>query len=493
MPKRSDETYLNYKGRVIDVISTSFCAAKWYNATIWLGSGATTSCHHPPAHKADLEEIKVNPSALHNTQHKKQMRKLMQEGTRPSECDYCWKMEDMNRDAVSDRTFKTVIYDDADVKALADLPWDADVDLKTLEIAFDRTCNFACSYCNASFSTTWARDIKQNGPYQNLVSDGGAAFQHDGGWAQPHRHSEDNPYIAAFWKWWPRLSETLDELRITGGEPLMSGDVWKLLDYLEEHGIGKMRFALNSNLGAKDELIDNFIAKSRKIGGLDIYTSCEAFGVQAEYIRDGLVWDKWVHNCERMMEEAELRGFHVMMTINGLCLFSITDCFDKMLEWKARYGREKAPSWSVNILRFPSFQSPLALPNEIKDQLREHLRSWFETAKQNPLMSEMERDGIARLIDYLEVVNDPHRNTSSMETRHRDFRSFYEQYDLRRGKDIRAAFPQIVEWFDSIPLTDLGRPQGLVDGDSTKNVSDDLKDVAEQEGWVLNPENENPS
>ena len=35
-----------------------------------------------------------------------------------------------------------------------------DVDLKTLEIAFDGNCNFACSYCNASFSTTWQKDIK---------------------------------------------------------------------------------------------------------------------------------------------------------------------------------------------------------------------------------------------------------------------------------------------------------------------------------------------
>ena len=43
--------------------------------------------------------------------------------------------------------------------------------MKTLEIAFDANCNFACSYCNASFSTQWQNDIKKNGAYQNLVSD----------------------------------------------------------------------------------------------------------------------------------------------------------------------------------------------------------------------------------------------------------------------------------------------------------------------------------
>src|SRR5688572_708084 len=80
----------------LNAISPSMCAAKWYDATIWLYSGKTASCHHPPAHKIDLREIKSNPSAIHNTSHKKDMRKLMQNGKRPKECEYCWKIEDLS-------------------------------------------------------------------------------------------------------------------------------------------------------------------------------------------------------------------------------------------------------------------------------------------------------------------------------------------------------------------------------------------------------------
>ena len=68
----------NYKKEILDKISPSFCAAKWYNATIWLGSGMTTSCHHPLPHKIDLEAIKKNPSAIHNTAQKKEQRRQMQ-------------------------------------------------------------------------------------------------------------------------------------------------------------------------------------------------------------------------------------------------------------------------------------------------------------------------------------------------------------------------------------------------------------------------------
>ena len=43
-----------WRDKHLNSISCSFCAAKWYNATIWLGSGMTTSCHHPLPHKIDV-------------------------------------------------------------------------------------------------------------------------------------------------------------------------------------------------------------------------------------------------------------------------------------------------------------------------------------------------------------------------------------------------------------------------------------------------------
>jgi hypothetical protein len=155
---------LDFKHEILDTKSASFCAAKWYNATIWLGSGQTTSCHHPPAHAIDVEQLKINPSALHNTAKKKDDRRLMLEGKRPTGCEYCWKIEDMGKDAVSDRVYKSKIYPIEALNEAHQTPHTEDVNLRTLEIAFDRTCQFACSYCNPAFSSTWVNDIKRSGP-----------------------------------------------------------------------------------------------------------------------------------------------------------------------------------------------------------------------------------------------------------------------------------------------------------------------------------------
>jgi organic radical activating enzyme len=485
MPKKPYETLIDYRKRVIDTKSKSFCGAKWLNATIWLGSGSTASCHHPPAHNIPLDELKDNHTAIHNTKHKKLMRKMMIEGERPRECEYCWKIEDIGDDKVSDRVFKTIIYKDEELDEIYNKPWDYDAELKTLEISFDRVCNLACSYCNASFSTTWAKDIKKNGAYQNLVSDGAAAFQQDGSWVEPYKNDEENPYIQAFWKWWDTgLSTSLDELRITGGEPLMSGNTWKLLDWFNSQN-SQMRFAINSNLIAKDDIIEKLIEKTKNINQFILYTSCEAVGNHAEYIRE------WKNNLIKILEKGNCRNINIMMTINSLCLFSITDFFDEILEIKSRYGTHL--TMSINLLRFPSFQSPLALPDHIKDYCRINLENWYNKNKDSILLHEHERASIERLIDYLIVVDAPHRRTSNKITLWRDFKSFYKQYDERREKSINI-FPKIlIDWLDQIPETKLDKIQVLVDGNSTKQYEndDELQALAEREGWILKPDSKN--
>jgi organic radical activating enzyme len=439
---------LEFKKSVLDTKSASFCAAKWYNATIWLGSGMTTSCHHPPAHRVDIDKVQQNPKLLHHTSQKKEDRRKMLVGQRPSGCEYCWKIEDMGRDAVSDRVYKSKIYPIEVLDQAFNTPVEQDIDLRTLEIAFDRTCQFACSYCNPAFSSTWVRDIDRNGPYTALVSDGRNHFTHNHSSAQLYRFGETNPYVTAFFEWWESdLHRTLQELRITGGEPLMSGETWKLLDWFRENrGRSTTRLAINSNLGMEYDVIERAIDACEGTP-LDIYTSNEAVGVQAEYIRDGLVYGQWEYNMERIMKGGKLRGLHVMCTINALCLESLPEFLDQLMAWKNQYGQD-FPNFTLNILRFPSFQSPLVLPNKIRMQHRDRLQNWLDQWTNNVMLQEHERNHVQRLIDYLDVVKTPHSEAFDMPKLLNDFREFYTQYDQRRGKNFTETFPNLAKWYN---------------------------------------------
>jgi len=444
--KKETETFLEFKKRVLDTKSASFCGAKWYNATIWLGSGMTTSCHHPLPHKVSVDEVAANPKALHNTTQKKLERLMMQQGQRPAGCEYCWRIEDSSPEAISDRPYKSMIYSEEDLQTAYMSDSNTDFNLKTLEIAFDRTCNFACSYCNPAFSTTWAKDIKQNGPYNNLTSDGRNHFTHGHDSSQLYRVGEENPYVEAFFRWWESdLKNTLQELRITGGEPTMSADFWRLLDWFKENK-SQVKLAINSNLGAKDDLIEKLIAASHDIPYVELYTSCEATGSAAEYIRDGMIWRQWIDNCARIAEQGNFKKFHVMATINGLCLTSIIDFLDMIMISKENYGKDW-PTVTLNILRFPSFQSPLVLPKDYRLSVAREIEKWYIKNSESDRLHEMERQHILRLISYLKSVESPHEGASPIAQLQKDFKLFYSQYDQRRNKNFITTFPQLKDWY----------------------------------------------
>lgn len=118
-------------------------------------------------------------------------------------------------------------------------------------------------------------------------------------------------------------------------------------------------------------------------------------------------------------------------------------------------------SLSLNVLRFPSFQSAAILPKQLKDVYRLKLRNWLTTKLEEnerdmdgvPILQQDERAQIERLIEYLEHVDTPHKNTAEKDMLYNDFKNFYLQYDVRRGKSFRQTFStEFVDFLDSIDV-----------------------------------------
>jgi hypothetical protein len=184
---------------------------------------------------------------------------------------------------------------------------------------------------------------------------------------------------------------------------------------------------------------------------IDLYTSNESVSTHAEYIRDGLVWDDWINTVELILDHQvgnKLRGLHIMCTINALCLESLTDFLDCIVQWKMSYGKD-FPNFTLNILRFPSFQSPLVLPDEHRTRHKNNLEKWL-SANNNECLHEHERNHIQRLIDYLDVVKTPHAGAAEQSILQKDFKKFYTQYDQRREKDFVKTFPNLASWYNTL-------------------------------------------
>jgi hypothetical protein len=140
-----------------------------------------------------------------------------------------------------------------------------------------------------------------------------------------------------------------------------------------------------------------------------------------------------------------------MCTINALCLESLPDFLELMLTFKKQYGKE-FPTFTLNILRFPSFQSPLVLPDDIRQDRMKVLQWWLDQNINNPLLHEMEINQLKRLIDYLDVVKTPHSETFDRKSLLNDFAKFYQQYDQRRNKVFKLTFPRLAQWYESLSI-----------------------------------------
>lgn len=443
--------FLKEKREEINKVSPTFCAAKWKQSTILLYSGETHSCHHPSRHKITPEDIKDNPRGIHNTAVKMAARRDMLNGIQTKECDYCWKIENLNKDWVSDRIYKsTYSWALPHIDDIVESGEGANIDPSYLEVAFESTCNFKCVYCSPESSSRWQEEIETHGPIElqdfNL---------HDLDWLKeegklPIHRKEHNPYIEAFWKWWPELYPNLHTFRITGGEPLLSKHTWRVLDYIAENPNPNLTLAINSNLNVPDKLVEKLVEYIKRISGniklFDVYTSLESTGKHAEYSRFGMEFDEFKKNCEYVLDNTpNTTRLHYMTTINLTSAPTLLEYLQYIREMRLKYyGKlhEFRVRTHLSYLRWPRMLCLTLLSAEDKQRFGDLWIDYVETHKLTPKKSAEETfyleevDQVRRLVDYM-------RSTKESPSLYKDFRNYTRSLDKRRKTSFVETFPEL--------------------------------------------------
>ena len=445
-------------------VGKGFCLAKWNQVSILLQTGQTHSCHHPSPHHIPLEELENNPSALHNTKFKKAQRKTMLNGGRPAECDYCWNVEDANPDSFSDRTLKSVqnwAYPHfEDIKKMTG---DEDVFPPYVEISFSNQCNMACAYCDVKSSSNWQHEIETLGPYPT------SGRFNDTGWMKkegslPIPYTKPNPYREAFWSWWPDLFPNLHTFRITGGEPLLHKDTFKILDYIIDNPTDNpdIELSINSNLSVPEEKWTEFLDKVKYITDNDLvknfvlFTSIEAWSDQAEYIRDGLDSDLLWFRLEEFLTECEKPVTTIMSTFNVMSILSYHKVIEKVYDLKVFFDSEKRYNdYSIildtSYLRHPNFLDFRILTEEYLEVIPELCR-----IMENLGMHKYEHIDGYKKVGYFDFELEKIRRMGDMKAENdwwlkqqrRDFVKFIDEYDKRRGKNFLNTFPEMEDFYN---------------------------------------------
>ena len=298
----------------LNEVSPSFCLAKYDLFSLYLHLGSAHSCHLSDLKQLNIDEIK-GPYDFFNFPEIKEVRKKMKEGIKHEDCQYCWNLE-KNSKIIDRHVQSSLLFNRYDEIVKMD-PLKDDIIPSYLEISFSNLCNFKCTYCNPNFSSTWEKDIKENGPLHSLIDI-----------RTNHKNfnviKKDNKFLKKFQEFFPQIIKNLSMLRITGGEPLIQKELYDVLDYINDNPQPNLTFCINTNLSLKNKKFNDFINKLKnikdKVKKIIIYTSCDSSGKHAEFIREGLNYNLWKQNCNRILKKINKVQLFIMCTFKNLCL-----------------------------------------------------------------------------------------------------------------------------------------------------------------------------
>jgi MoaA/NifB/PqqE/SkfB family radical SAM enzyme len=444
---------------IMNEVSPTFCLAKWHHVTLYLQTGENHSCYHPPPHKINLEEIKKNPSALHNTSLKKVERKEMLEGIQTKGCKYCWNIENMGKDYVSDRHIKTSsIFTEERFEQATKGPWQQNINPEYVEISFGNECNFKCGYCHPKASSRFYNEIKEHGPVTTVQN-----HRCDIDYLKIFEREETNPYVDAWWRWWPEMRKTLTILRITGGEPLMHTSTWKLLDSLRDDPMPGLELNINSNIGVKPALVDkmidhiNYLTDNKGIKRFKLYTSIDTWGDRAEYIRTGLDLSIWERNLDAYLKGTG-QPISFMITFNILSVTTFKSLLEKILEWRGIYNQYNKTD-QPQMVRFdtPYLKEPLQYDMNIlpKEEFMSYMDDSLQFIKDNindedpTKFTTVEYEKFRRVVDYMQTT---HYDQKTVEQGRRDFYNWFNALDQRRDTNLLETFPEMTSFYNECEL-----------------------------------------
>lgn len=399
-------------------ISPTFCLAKFHEASIWVYSGKIASCHYTP-----FIQVGNTTETFYNPEEKRQQQKEMLEGNQPIACNSCWNYENLGLN--SDRTRKSLAFRDH-LTANDYFNPNYVFKPKALELAFQNTCNLACSYCSPQFSTSWINDIRVNGVYHNIDTDDRRHYQKS---IIEIEQMINPPNINLFWDWFKSVVNELESIRVTGGEPLMHEEVFTLFELMIIVN-PNIECVIHSNFCQKPLIIDRFLEKIRPFSNLRMNISNESSGQVAEFIRDGMVYNEWLTNIDKLANSS-VKEFSISTTVSAIALQSLDQLYLDIIN--IRKSSKIKPYISINMVDKPEFQGFACLTRQERDFYIEKYSNFYKKIEEHLLPVELEH--CKRLITFL---NQGFLTNNQKQLR-KDSDSFFEQYSKRRNKSVNFA------------------------------------------------------
>ena len=342
--------------------------------------------------KADGTRYKVYKDDLveaWNSEDYKTIRRQMLNGDKPKMCLRCWKEEDAGLESARHR-FNDKWY--ADTKNYS---VDQEFKIEYLDLRLGNLCNLKCRMCNPYSSNQWIKEWELLG--NSWQSEEELAWLSKLEW----------PTYYKLWESLLSAVDSIEEIYLTGGEPTIIKEQYKLLNYLIEEGKARnIKLKYNTNLtNIPEELVELW----KHFYFVQLNCSIDGVGELNRYIRYPSNWDAIIENFLyfRTWPNIYIEIHCTVQLYNILTL-------DQFVEYFIGYDH----LLYFNILDRPSYLNIQILPTELKKLVENRLSKYYHVSKVEGVVNYMNAvDRSAELETFFKnmTIIDKARNQNFLE------------------------------------------------------------------------------
>ncbi len=273
-------------------MNSNFCNQPWKYRVINISQDWYKFCCVSP-------EIKVaNVSTIENNDVLNSVKNNLLANVAPKECNYCFDLE-----STGVKSYRDIVADKNPLRITNGLA--------VIEINLENTCNLRCAMCGSRYSSRWeSKNIEVVNSTKILEN-----VEHTIDLIKQNKN-------------------TLQRIIISGGEPSIIPNFYKLIQHIKESLPTNAWIYINTNGMFNERLGERFldtIKELSKTHNVLIYWSCDGKGSVGEFLRDGLDYQKFKENLKTLVEETSA-SHTLQITTTHLNLKSQIDLIQDIFE-----------------------------------------------------------------------------------------------------------------------------------------------------------------
>ncbi|MDA9302487.1 twitch domain-containing radical SAM protein [bacterium] len=426
--------YISYKNN-IKSDRTGFCSLPFVQYSTFNGGKYRLCCmakEPGDVGKTDVNQEELGIEGTWNHDYIKDVRQKMADGEWVPECSECDHLE--RNEIMSSRQWENNVWGDQieDIVAKSrENNWEVDQPLQ-FDFRLGNLCNLQCQMCNKDASHLVSVE-------RRAMIDTGLGLPNNDEWRHDNLKTKKEALLqpGIDWESFEQMLPYAQKIKMIGGEPTVSPDMFKLLDIACELGYAKnIELSFYTNI---TNMQDRWLKQLGQFKKVIVNCSLEGMGAMNDYLRPPSKWDSVWKNFDKLVEFAntpagkpiKVRVTTVNQVSNAL---HIVPFWRFMHEYQCT--KNKGIGMSTNQLIEPHYYSMAMSPQWLRDEQKAQVLEFLEEIKDSEHFEDYE-DPLMEMVQFGED-----REHKYDERRMRQYVAVTENYDKHRGHDIMTVAPE---------------------------------------------------